>query len=106
MDIPPPSSVAASTSGAPLAQSSGSALTRAAHDAAAQRQRVDAGRRTDRAAGIGGPDAENLAAGDRDGDARQAWELPAPSVGRQRDPATPPCPARSDERGQNIDLCG
>ncbi len=105
MNIPPASGIAASAS-ARAGASAGTEVARAALDAAAQRQRVEAGRRADRAAGVDGPDADNLATDNRDGDGRQAWRFPPPASAQHGDSPPPPCPAPGDERGGHIDLCG
>jgi hypothetical protein len=100
--------VAASASGAPLAQTKGSDVERAQHDVSAQQRVVESNRKAEAASGIGETDGEDHQPGERDADGRRPWQLPAqtPNTGQPPAHESPPGKDTSGRCGNLLDLSG
>jgi hypothetical protein len=98
--------VAASAAGAPLAQTTGTELERASHDALVHARRVDFDRQAQSAAGIAETDGNDLETGDRDADGRMPWQSHRGQIAASEQ--TISRPMDSDDDGQkcsaSIDL--
>jgi hypothetical protein len=91
----------ASASGVPLAQTRGSELERAQHQAQSQQRRAAADAKAEEAAGIGATDGEDTQTHDRDADGRRLWEAPAkPPEGDSGEEAAMPERGVKDPRGE------
>ena len=88
MSVGPLGGLAASAAGSPLAQTHGSEVDRARHDAAAQQRKVHSDQKAEDAAGIGETDGEDHEAEDRDADGRRLWEEAPTPTGEKHDDAT------------------
>jgi hypothetical protein len=110
MSVGPMGGFAAAVTGAPLAQTRGGELDRAAHETANQQRQVTNDAHAEAAAGIGVTD-EDQAAGERDADGRRMWEQPPGSPEESADgvPLTNEPPAAKDPTGESgslLDLTG
>lgn len=96
--------------GSPLAQSSGSDVERAQHDASAEKRVSSAAAKADNAAGIAETDGQDHETADRDADGRRAWEIGADrrKVQEQAEVETPPASSKdaTGESGKQLDLTG
>jgi len=115
MSLGPLGGIASSAAGSPLAQTKGSDVERAEHDAANSTRRAQADQKAEHAAGIGEADGEDHETAERDADGRRLWEAPpeaqADDNPDQADEAQPAdLPARSKDVsgqcGNLLDLTG
>ena len=110
MSVGPLGGLASSVAGSPLAQTKGSEIERAQHDANVQ-QRHDAGnRKAEAAAGIGETDGEDHQSEERDADGRRLWEEQAHKPSESPDDASQEHRRLSKDTtgqtGTQLDLCG
>jgi len=83
MSVGPLGGIAAGAAGSPLAQTHGSEIDRARHDAAAQQRKLRSDQKAEDASGIGETDGEDHETEDRDADGRRLWEeSPSPDEGK------------------------
>lgn len=100
-----------SAAGAPLAQTRGGDVDRAAHEAANQQRQVANDAHAESAAGIGETD-EDQAAADRDADGRRLWEgrhpKPTAPAAESTTPTVDATPVKdpTGESGNLLDLSG
>jgi hypothetical protein len=98
-----------SAAGAPLAQTKGSDVERAAHDTGAQHRNVVYEQKAEAAAGIGETDGEDHQTDERDADGRRPWEFP-PKKQKNSDENTSKQATQSrdtsGESGNLLDLTG
>ena len=111
MSVGPLGGLAASAAGSPLAQTHGSEVDRARHDAAAQQRKVHSDQKAEDAAGIGETDGEDHEAEDRDADGRRLWEeTPKPHEDQADTPTSASARSRAKDpsgaSGSLLDLSG
>ncbi len=73
-----PLAFVSSVAGSPLAQTKGSEIERAQHEAAGLEREQEVGRQAENAAGISAADGEEHQTSERDADGRRLWEAPLP----------------------------
>lgn len=104
MSLGPLGGVAASAAGSPVAQTKGSDVERAEHDAANSARRAQADEKAESAAGIGEADGEDHEPAERDADGRRPWEAPPEAqAAEEPDKADE---ARSDDPTRSKDASG
>ena len=101
-----PLGITASTAGAPLAQTKGTAVERAAEEVGAERRQVYYEQEAAAAAGVGEPDGENHETTERDADGHRLWEEPPEGQPRPTAPATRQSKDASQQSGNLLDLTG
>jgi hypothetical protein len=110
MSIGPTSGVLGSAAGAPLSQTKGSEIDRAAREGAAADGRIDSEKKAEAAAGIGQTEGDE-ASSDRDADGRRLWELPPEEEEQAKQAAGEQSPPKrvkdpKGESGNTLDLTG
>jgi len=107
--VGPLGGVNVSAAGAPLAQTKGSDVDRAAQDVGAQRRAVVNEQKAEAAAGIGEADGEEHQTNERDADGRRLWELPPEKQNNPAEDPSTPQPQSRDTTGASgnlLDLTG
>ena len=110
MSVGPLGGLVGSLAGSPLAQTKGSEIERAQHDASAQQRQAVSDRKAESASGIGETDGQDHETSDRDADGRRLWERPpAKNALEAGDPAELEQKLSKDVTGQagnTLDLSG